>query len=560
MLTNILIKNKSNKALKLNESESTGQKYVFTGCFTQCSTPQEKHVNRNDRIYMESEMLRHLGYLRDKIKTDGCLLGELDHPEGRFDISLKEASHKITDLWYDDKSHQVRGKLELLDTPNGKTAKSLIDSGYPLFVSSRAAGDVNEKTKEVEIANIFTYDLVATPGFSEAKLERVNESLKVNATKFLLESSKKYRVSSSDSVSFGISDPAIYIKKLSEAVDIPSEKTNKNYTMKDLTTPLYEEDAAEQPLNDHSIPQVEDGNVKKIGLEQKPAIVAGDPDEIKSNVDEDSIENTASGKKKSADDILQIKAVTAEDNFETSKSDDILQIKAETGKEDNFEKEDDKKEDKKKEDEGQDNGTPAEDGTTESAGKSKLAKIKKSADKDVEKYEDVIENVMKKENVKESIYQNFPFSKALSPKDFAEFVSMDQETKQKCSDFLIENEIFDKQNICQLWKTPLITEAKMQKNWLKLADPEDIKLFLNEPLDVQNSIEATAKFVVLESKADVDAFWERTGLRQKAAKMIAEKEFKAKYKDAFNPLFTANQFTPYGTDFINMIGESMESE
>ena len=57
-----------------------------------------------------------------------------------------------------------------------------------MFVSSRAAGDVDEKTHEVEIAQIFTYDIVCTPGFAEAKLERVNESLGTATAKYLNES------------------------------------------------------------------------------------------------------------------------------------------------------------------------------------------------------------------------------------------------------------------------------------------------------------------------------------------------------------------------------------
>lgn len=122
------------------------------------------------------------------IKQSGSILGELDHPEGRFDIQLKEASHKITDLWYDQENHNVMGKLEILDTPNGKIAQELVEAGYPLFVSSRAAGDVDEKTHEVEIAQIFTYDIVCTPGFAEARLDRINESLGVNTMSYLNES------------------------------------------------------------------------------------------------------------------------------------------------------------------------------------------------------------------------------------------------------------------------------------------------------------------------------------------------------------------------------------
>lgn len=83
-----ICRNYSAKPLaKLNESAATeGKKYVFSGVFTACSTDKKKIINRNSRVYMESAVLPHLGYLRDTIKQNGCLLGELDHPEGRFDI------------------------------------------------------------------------------------------------------------------------------------------------------------------------------------------------------------------------------------------------------------------------------------------------------------------------------------------------------------------------------------------------------------------------------------------------------------------------------------------
>lgn len=143
---NLVIKSKSAMPLQIFESaDSTpiAKKYVFKGVFTACSTPDHVVVNRNNRVYGEQEVLRHLSYLRENIQQNGFILGELDHPIDRFDTQMKEASHKITDLWYDQASHCVMGKLELLDTPNGQIARSIIDSGYPLFVSSRAAGEVD---------------------------------------------------------------------------------------------------------------------------------------------------------------------------------------------------------------------------------------------------------------------------------------------------------------------------------------------------------------------------------------------------------------------------------
>ena len=129
--------------------------------------------NRNNRIYTESEYVPQIEALQQKIEASK-LLGELDHPTS-FDTSLKNVSHIIEELTYDKDSKEVRGKIRLLDTDAGRQAKALVDAGIPLQISSRAAGAV-ESNGKVKIKQLFTYDLVADPGFENAELKRVNES------------------------------------------------------------------------------------------------------------------------------------------------------------------------------------------------------------------------------------------------------------------------------------------------------------------------------------------------------------------------------------------------
>jgi hypothetical protein len=165
----------SNKYLLVVErSESqlaitkTNEKYVLEGVFTEIGVK-----NNNNRIYDEKEVLPHINDLK-KLCEGNKLLGELDHPKS-FDISLKNASHVIEDLYYDKDKKQVVGRIRLLNTDAGKNAMALVDAGVPLHISSRAAGVV-ENNGHVKIKKMFTYDLVANPGFSNAELKRVNES------------------------------------------------------------------------------------------------------------------------------------------------------------------------------------------------------------------------------------------------------------------------------------------------------------------------------------------------------------------------------------------------
>jgi len=135
-------------------------------------------MNNNRRLYEKAEYLPHLEYLNEKIEK-GQLFGELDHPQN-FDVSLKNVSHVVEKLWYDQDDDTVKIQVRLLNTPAGQIAKTLVESGCTISTSSRAAGQVANEGK-VKIQKIFTYDLVAEPGFSEAVLRRsVNESFQNN--------------------------------------------------------------------------------------------------------------------------------------------------------------------------------------------------------------------------------------------------------------------------------------------------------------------------------------------------------------------------------------------
>lgn len=556
-----LIKSKSLKPLTLNESiDSTpnNKKYIFSGVFTACSVPGHVIINRNNRSYPEKTVLAHLGYLREMIKQSGSILGELDHPEGRFDVQLKEASHKITDLWYDQANHNVMGKLEILDTPNGKIAQQLVEAGYPLFVSSRAAGDVNERTHEVEIAQIFTYDIVCTPGFAEAKLERVNENLNPAAANYLNESVSSQKLEKENTKKYKVITEGVTVCDIETEAPINEkcmELKNKPYNVSDLAKPLLEEDEEEFKLPEADI--TAEGNKINNSDDNKEE----KKDKEKSEETKDESQPTDEEKEKKRALILNITSEDAdgesseepsEDEDKSEKRADILDVE---GQSDDEEKTDEEKPEEEKPEEEK----PEEKEETDECGETPTAKAEKVLDKtekDMEKFQKLLNNLEKKEEIKEQIVMRYPFSISLSEENFAKFAALTPNQKKKCMKYIVEHNIFTIKDINEQWDTPLNAERRILKNWLRLADPHDIELYTKASIQEQDAIENMARYMVLETKQDVDEFWEKTGLRTREAQRIMNEEFVKRYKVQQKPIMKQVQESEhplgYHVDYVSL--------
>lgn len=552
-INKLMIKNKSLQPLMLNEaadSTPNNRKYIFSGVFTACSVPGHVVINRNNRSYPEKEVLRHLGYLREMIKQSGSILGELDHPEGRFDIQLKEASHKITDLWYDQANHNVMGKLEILDTPNGKIAQELVDAGYPLFVSSRAAGDVDEKTHEVEIAQIFTYDIVCTPGFAEAKLERVNESLGTATAKYLNESVSAQKAEKETTKNkFKVLTEGVSVSELEQEAPINEkcmELKNKPVKMKDLIKPLLEEDEdGGFKLPEADVTPDGDGSDNSDTEESKTDDTASKETPKK---DTEKSEPTDEEKKKKRALILNITSEDVngesseegtEDEEKAEKRADIISVEgqsdADIADDGNADNSKDSDSSEPVEDTDTDVDAPAAEEGSETT-TAKAERIAAETEKDMEEFQDLLDNLEKKESIKESIINHYPFAISLSPENFAKFAALKPTQKKKCMKFIVEHNIFTIKDINEQVFTPLNAERRILKNWLRLADAKDIELYTQASLQEQDAIENMARYMVLETKQDVDEFWEKTGLRTREAQRLMNEEFVRRYKVQQKPI------------------------
>ena len=152
--------------------EKDGKKLLYIeGVFL-----QSELKNRNGRMYPFSVLEREVGRYNEKYIKSKRALGELGHPDGPT-INLDRVSHRITSLRAE--GNNFVGKAQILDTPMGNIAKSLLGEGVQLGVSSRGMGSIQKSEDCNVVADDFMLttaaDIVADPSAPDAFVNGIME-------------------------------------------------------------------------------------------------------------------------------------------------------------------------------------------------------------------------------------------------------------------------------------------------------------------------------------------------------------------------------------------------
>ena len=156
----------------ITEGKGSKKKMYIEGVFLQGDLK-----NRNGRMYPVNTLAKEVNRYNEAFVAKGRALGELGHPDGPT-VNLDRVSHKITSL--KQEGNNFVGKAQILNTPMGKIASSLLDEGVTLGVSSRGVGSLREDRNGCKVVGedfmlATAADIVADPSAPDAFVSGIME-------------------------------------------------------------------------------------------------------------------------------------------------------------------------------------------------------------------------------------------------------------------------------------------------------------------------------------------------------------------------------------------------
>ena len=166
-------------------NESNGAAYGIPGGFVVQGVLQRAgSKNQNGRVYPKHILERECKKYQAEFIDQHRALGELDHPESSV-VNLNNVSHNVLKIWWD--GDDLKGAVQILETPSGNILKALFKAGITLGISSRGLGSVkelrNEGTVEVqEDFELICWDFVSNPSTHGAFMRPTHMHESVNKT------------------------------------------------------------------------------------------------------------------------------------------------------------------------------------------------------------------------------------------------------------------------------------------------------------------------------------------------------------------------------------------
>lgn len=210
----------------LSEDEMTAR-HILGRLYGPIATCVES--TRNGRLYNKDlweKALRDEIFL-EKVATKALFL-ELGHPTDREETDMKQACACIPEV-PKIVGNDLYAYVDILDTPNGRLLKTLVDYGFVPGISSRGSGDVMDNNQvDPETFFLETWDIVQLPAVKKARLN-VCESLgsdSIKLKKALAESYNAAKEEDKDAMKKALKNLNI---SLEEAFVNPQDKLIEEY-------------------------------------------------------------------------------------------------------------------------------------------------------------------------------------------------------------------------------------------------------------------------------------------------------------------------------------------